>query len=229
MKKTNILAVAIITCVALTWCEKTEMIIQTTGDENIVKEEIEAKTIIALGDSITAWYTLPIEDSYPSQLEGVLQDNWYNYELINAGVSGNTSNQLLKRIDLYLEDETDIPDIAIVVIGGNDGLRGQSTVEMQANIEEIIDKLQAENVVVVLWGMQIPPNNGLTYFNNFRRVYKDVAKEKDIALIPFFLDDVATKWIYNLPDMIHPNKDGYAIIAQNTFEFLKKEKIIQND
>ena len=226
MKKINILAIALVICIALTWCGKTETITQWTENENSTKGATETKTIIALGDSITAWYSLPIEDSYPSQLEVLLQNNWYDYELINAGVSGNTSSQLLSRIDLYLEDETDIPDIALVVIWWNDGLRAQSIDEMSENIIEIIEKLKEKNVEVVLWGMQIPPNNWLSYFLDFKNAYGDIAKETDVELIDFFLEDVATKWIYNLPDMIHPNKDGYAIIAQNTFEFLKISKKI---
>ena len=229
MKKINILAIAIIMSFILASCGKTETITQPLTEGNTAQESTEPKTIIALGDSITAWYSLPIEDSYPSQLEVLLQDNWYNYKLINAWVSGNTSIQLLNRLDLYLEDEENIPDIAIVVIGWNDGLRGQSTEELEANIQKIIEKLQEKNVEVVLWGMQIPPNNWLRYYLSFKNLYGDVADDTDVALIDFFLEDVATKWIYNLPDKIHPNKDWYAIIAENTFEFLKKKKIIQND
>ena len=229
MKKIKLLALTMILWVALAWCGKTETITQTVTEGNTTQESGEPKTIIALWDSITAGYSLPLEDSYPSQLEVLLQDNWYNYELINAWVSGNTSIQLLNRLDLYLEDEENIPDIAILVIGWNDGLRGQSTEELQANIQKIIERLQEKNVEVVLWGMQIPPNNWLKYFLDFKNLYGDVADDTDVALIDFFLEDVATKWIYNLPDNIHPNKDGYAIIAENTFEFLKKKEIIQND
>lgn len=218
-----------ISLLIFSWCWEDEQTEVTSDDIEENVETTEPKTILALWDSITAGYTLPIEDSYPSQLEAILQENNYNYELINAGVSGNTSAQLLKRLDLYLEDEAEIPEIAIVVIWWNDGLQGQSTSDMQDNIQQIVERLQEKNIEVVIWGMQIPPNRGLSYFSAFKKVYKDVAKETDAELIPFFLDDVATKWVYNLPDMIHPNKDGYAIIAQNTFEFLKKNKLIQDD
>jgi acyl-CoA thioesterase-1 len=189
----------------------------------------EAKIILAIGDSLTAGYSLPIEDSYPSQLEALLSDNGYEYEIINAGVSGNTSAQILERLNLYLEDEDEIPELAILVAWWNDGLRGQSIESLEENLIKITKRLQEKWVVVVIWWMQIPPNRWLKYYNDFKKVYKKVAKATDAELIPFFLEDVAWMWAYNLPDKIHPNKDGYAIVAENTYKFLKKEKLINDD
>ena len=207
-------------------CGETEEIV---WKKQIETEPQETKTILALWDSLTAWYTLPLEDSYPMQLEALLQDSGYKYELINAGVSGDTSAQILKRIDLYLEDDSEIPDLAIVVAGANDWLRGQSIDELEDNLTQIVEKLQTKWVTVIIWWMQIPPNRWLKYFNDFKWVYKKVAKAMNAELIDFFLEDVATKWIYNLRDGIHPNKEGYAIISQNIFEFLEKNKLIKND
>lgn len=202
-------------------------IAQTQQDDSW--SESAPKYILALGDSLTAGYSLPIEDSYPSQLEGMLQNEGYNYELINAGVSGNTSAQALERLDLYLEDPSETPELAIVVVWWNDGLRGQSIDTLENNLTQIVEKLQERWVKVVIWWMQIPPNRGLKYFSDFKWVYKKVAKATDAERIDFFLEDVATKSQYNLPDWIHPNKEGYAIISQNVFNFLEKNKLLQND
>ena len=202
----------------------TENIAETTDTPNG-----EPKKILALWDSLTAWYNLPLEDSYPSQLEVLLQENWYNYELINGWVSWNTSSQALARVDIYLEDENNLPDLAIVVLWGNDGLQWKSIDALEQNITEIVKKLQEKWVEVVIWGMQIPPNRWLAYFLEFKWIYEDIAKATDSELIDFFLEDVATRGVYNLPDGIHPNKDGYAIIAENTFNFLENNKLITND
>jgi len=213
------------------WDEESSKIWENQGltsEDQSIQEE-KTRYILALWDSLTAGYTLPIEDSYPSQLEVLLQDNWYNYKLINAWVSGNTSAQALERLDLYLEDEEEIPELAIVVIWWNDGLRWQSIDEIEKNLTEITKALQEKWTTVIIGWMQIPPNRWFRYFNDFKWVYKKVAKATDAERIPFFLDDVATKWVYNLPDGIHPNKDGYEIISKNIFEFLKKNKLITND
>ena len=195
------------------------------NSEEQAAEVQETKTILALWDSLTAGYWLQAEESYPAQLEAKLQENGYNYEVINAGTSGDTSSQLLWKMDFHLSNHD--PDLAIVVIGWNDWLRGQSTDTLKSNIWEIVDTLQAQNIPVVLGWMQVPPNLWISYFREFKGLYADVAKEKDTYLIDFFLEWVATRWVYNLPDGIHPNADGYAIIVENVYEFLKDEELIE--
>lgn len=193
------------------------------------KSEVKNKIILALWDSLTAWYSLDLEESYPNQLEKILNINWYNYEVINAWVSWDTSSQLLNRIDLYISEDNNLPDIAIVVIGWNDWLRWKGIEELQSNIEKIISKLKEKNIKVVIGWMKVPPNLWLNYSNNFFNIYKKISKNTDSYLIDFFLEWVAWNSNLNLGDSIHPNKKWYEIIASNVFEFLKSNKLIKDD
>ncbi|MDA9129290.1 arylesterase [Candidatus Gracilibacteria bacterium] len=194
-----------------------------SSETDIVTQD-EQKVILALGDSLTAGYGLPIEDSYPSQLSQKLQDDGYSYEIINAGVSGDTSSQLLDRSELYLDQN---PDIAIIVIGGNDGLRGLSTDELKENILKIIDLYQENNITIVLGGMDIPVNLGLSYRNDFVEVYQEIADERDVYFFESFLEDVGGVASLNQADRIHPTPEGYDIITDNLYEFLLSEDILQ--
>ncbi len=184
------------------------------------------KTIVALWDSLTAWYNLDISDSYPHQLSTILKNNWYNYTVINAWVSGDTSKNLLDRIELY--DDIDA-DIYIVGIGGNDWLRKLSTSDLENNILKIIDHLENVNPdsQIVLAGMQIPLNAWIDYSNYFKELYFNIKKKKTkIYLFPFLLEWVATKQELNLSDWIHPNRQWYAIIAQNLYDYIEENTII---
>lgn len=201
-----------------------------TNNSEILKEnKIKNKIILTIWDSITAWYNLSLEDSYPWQLEKLLQENLYNYEVVNAWVSWDTSMQVLERIDLYLLDEEKLPEIAILVVWGNDWLRWKSIEELSSNIDLIIKKLKDKNIKVVLWWMKIPPNLWLNYSRDFFSIYKKIAKNNDVYLINFFLEWVAWNRHLNLDDWIHPNKKWYEILAKNVFEFLKSNKLIKND
>ena len=191
--------------------------------------EIESKTILTIWDSLTAWYSLDLEDSYPIQLEKILNKNWYNYEIINAWVSWDTSEQLLARIDLYIWDTENLPWIAIIVIWWNDWLQWKKLDKLEQNIEKIIKKLKEKNIKIVLWWIKIPPNLWPSYSNDFFKLYKKIADKNKIYLIEFILEGVA--WIknLNLNDWIHPNKQWYKIISQNVFKFLKDNNLIKND
>lgn len=199
------------------------------SNENKEWKITKNKVILALWDSLTAWYWLDLSDAYPAQLEKLLNDNFYTYKVVNAWVSGDTSSQILERIDLYLSDKENIPEIAILVIWWNDWLRWKSIDELSANIELIIKKLKEKNIKIILWWMQIPPNLWLNYSNDFKWLYKKVAKKTDVYLIDFFLEWVAWNTSLNINDWIHPNKMWYEIISKNIFEFLKSNKLIQND
>lgn len=193
--------------------------------ENAQEINTQQKTILALWDSITAGYNLDISQSYPAQLEALLQEDKYNYKIINAGVSGDTSQNLLDRMDLYTDTQA---DIYLLTIGGNDALRRMNLQNLKQNIQEIIDIIYTQNpdAQIVLSGMQIPINYGLSYANNFKKLYSEIAEENNLKFYEFFLEDVAQKSDLNLSDGIHPNEKWYAIIAQNLYDFLKKEKII---
>lgn len=206
-------------------CQNNNSISNENKEEKIIKN----KVILALWDSLTAWYWLDLSDAYPAQLEKQLNDNFYTYKVVNAWVSGDTSSQILERIDLYLSDKENIPEIAILVIWWNDWLRWKSIDELSANIELIIKKLKEKNIKIILWWMQIPPNLWLNYSNDFKWLYKKVAKKTDVYLIDFFLEWIAWNTSLNINDWIHPNKMWYEIISKNIFEFLKSNKLIQND
>lgn len=199
-----------------------------TEQTNITKNEnkaVETKYILAIGDSLTAWYWLDPQSSYPSQLEELLKNNWYNYKIVNAGKSWDTSYQVLDRLNWNLEDTK--YDLAILVVWGNDGLRWLDTSEMKQNIWKIIDKLKGKNIKVVLWGMKMPINYWNNYITSFEKVYVDVSKEKQVPLLEFFLSWVALDKNLNLQDWIHPNKQWYSIISNNIYNFLVKNNLIQ--
>lgn len=200
--------------------------IEPEGTEELVLPQVRpTRTLYALGDSLTAWYQLPLEDSYPSQLEQLLQADGYAYDVVNGWRSGDTSWQLLSRMERLLEDAQPW-DIAVVVIGANDGFQSLPLSQLETNIESIITRLQANNVSVVLGGMQIPTNLSPEYRNDFAAIYPRLAQEYDIPLIPFFLENVAAVPSLNLPDGIHPTAQWYALLAQQTKEFLEENEIL---
>ncbi len=181
--------------------------------------------ILALWDSLTAGYNLDISESYPAQLENKLQEDNYNYKIINAWVSWDTSQNLLDRMDLYSETQA---DIYLLTIWGNDALRRMSVEDLKQNIQAIIQNITTQNpdAKIVLSGMQIPINYGLSYSKNFKEIYKTLAEKNNIYFYEFFLEGVAQKSDLNLSDGIHPNKKWYEIIAKNLYNFLEEEKII---
>ncbi len=181
--------------------------------------------ILALWDSLTAGYNLDISESYPAQLENKLQENNYNYKIINAWVSWDTSQNLLDRMDLYSETQA---DIYLLTIWGNDALRRMSVKDLKQNIQAIIQNIKIQNpdAKIVLSGMQIPINYWLSYAKNFKEIYKTLAEKNNIYFYEFFLEDVAQESDLNLSDGIHPNAKWYKIIAENLYNFLENEKII---
>ncbi len=191
---------------------------------DIAKPQGEKQVILALWDSLTAGFWVSESENYPTKLESTLADNSYNYEVINAGVSGNTSKNLLDRADLYLDKN---PDIVLLVIWGNDGLRGLATVEMKENILKIIELYEQTDAKIVLAGMDIPINLWLSYRADFMDVYEEISQEKeDIYFLEYFLEGVWWYARYNLSDRIHPNPEGYDIVVDNLYEFLESENII---
>lgn len=199
-----------------------------TNDEintwtDTIKSENE-KIILSLWDSLTAWYWLPEEENYPTKLEKTLKENWYNYKIINAWVSWDTSENVKSRAELYLEKK---PEIVILVIWWNDWLRWLSLEDLKQNILDIIDLYENAWVKVVLSWMDIPANLWIIYRNEFKNIYPEVASERDkIYFQDFFLDGVAWNKDLNIDDMIHPNWKWYDIIVENLFNFLENNKII---
>jgi acyl-CoA thioesterase I len=179
------------------------------------------KTIIFFGDSITAGYGLSMEEAYPNLIQKRIDSLGLNYEVINAGLSGEASAGGLDRIDWILKGK---PDIFVLELGGNDGLRGLSIEETEANLKAMIDKVRAanSNTKILLAGMQIPPNLGQEYTKAFRNVFPKVAKDKNVELIPFLLENVGGDTKLNQSDGIHPNTAGHKIVAETVWGYLGK-------
>jgi acyl-CoA thioesterase-1 len=167
--------------------------------------------IVAVGDSLTAGYGLDEEQSYPFLLEQKLKGEGFNYTVINAGVTAETTSGTLARMEWIL---TLKPDIIILETGANDGLRGLDPNLAEANIRNILTLLQEEQVDVLLAGMKMVWNLGPEYVTRFNAIYPDLAEEFSVPLMPFFLEGVAMKDALNLPDALHPNEKGYRIIAE---------------
>ena len=178
----------------------------------------ERPKIVALGDSLTAGLGLLENQAYPALLQKKLDTDGYPFEVVNAGVSGDTSAGGLRRLDWALEGEV---RIMIVALGANDGLRGLSVDEMKSNLEEIIRHAKEKNIVVILAGMEAPPNYGPEYTTSFRKAFQDLAREQRVLYVPFLLANVAGNPALNQGDGIHPNPEGAAIIADTLFQALR--------
>jgi acyl-CoA thioesterase-1 len=176
-------------------------------------------TIIALGDSLTAGMGVAEEEAYPALLEEKLQQNGYNWQVVNAGISGETSSGALARINWIIAQQ---PDIVILETGANDGMRGIPTGLIRENISRAVHLLKEAGVEVVLAGMQMLQNLGPVYTKQFAAVYPAVAEEQEVILIPFFLEQVAGDPSLNLEDFIHPTPAGHLIIAQTVFPYVLK-------
>ena len=174
--------------------------------------------VVALGDSVTAGLGVAADEAFPARLQARLRAEGYDYRVVNAGVSGDTTAGGLRRVDWALRAH---PDVVIVALGANDGLRGQSPPAIRANLEEIVARLQAAGVRVLLVGMRLPPNYGAEYTKEFEAVFPAVARRAKIALMPFLLDGVAADPRLNQADGIHPTAAGQQMIADRLWPYLR--------
>ncbi len=170
----------------------------------------QTTTILALGDSLTAGYGLSKAESFPEKLEAALKEAGHDVRVINAGVSGDTSKGGLARVDWLFADK---PDLMLLELGANDGLRGLPPADTKRNLAAIIEKAQAADVPVLLTGMLAPPNLGRDYGAEFDAVFPDLAEEYGTHFYPFFLDGVAAEPDLNLSDGMHPNGAGVDVIV----------------
>lgn len=168
-------------------------------------------SIVALGDSLTAGYGLPPENAFTTRLEQRLKENGLNVEVVNAGVSGDTSKGGLSRIDWSVPDGS---DLVIVELGANDALRGISPVETAKNLDAILARLRQRGIAVLLTGMLAPPNMGKDYEAAFNAIYPKLAEKHGVELYPFFLDGVVADPELNQADGIHPNAAGTEVIVE---------------
>jgi len=180
--------------------------------------------IVAFGNSLTAGLGVSPDQSYPAQLQRRLNEAGYHYEVINAGVSGDTTAGGLRRVNWVLKNR---PSIVILELGVNDAMRGQPLAGMYSNLDEIITRLKDAEAAVVLAGMKIPPNYGLDYTKGFSSMFEKLAREHEIILIHFLLEGVAAQPEFNQADGIHPTAPGYQIVADTVMTAI--EPLLRKD
>lgn len=189
-------------------------------EENVTEQISKPRKVVFFGNSLTAAYGLDPGEGFPAIIQGKLEEAGHNYEVVNAGLSGETSAGGNERVDWILQQ---VVDIFVLELGGNDGLRGIDPESTYRNLQSIIDKVQAKapETRIILAGMEAPPNMGTDYTNAFRNVYTRLAEENDLPLIPFLLEGVGGIPELNLPDGIHPNIEGQKIVADNVWKILR--------
>ena len=180
--------------------------------EQMIKSSFAAQrpVLMVLGDSLVAGHGLPQGEAFPEILGQMLQNDGVDVRIINAGVSGDTTAGGLARLDWSLADN---PDAAIIVLGGNDLLRGLDPSASFANLDKIITELKTRNIAVLLAGMQAPRNFGSEYADEFDSIYQRLVERHDVLFYPFFLDGVALQPMMNLADGMHPNQAGISHIT----------------
>jgi acyl-CoA thioesterase I len=174
--------------------------------------------IVFLGDSLSAGYGVAKEQSIPSLVQKRLDAEGYNYEVVNQGVSGDTSAGGVSRLEWSLSGDV---RILVVELGGNDGLRGLPVGTTKQNIGQIIKTAKQRGVQVLLTGMEAPPSYGPLYTAEFRQLFRELAREHDVPFMPFFLEGVAGNPVLNQPDGIHPNPEGAVIVEQAVWKSLQ--------
>lgn len=178
-----------------------------------------AKTILFLGNSLSAGYGLDPELAFPALIQLKIDSLKWNFQVINAGLSGETSSGGLRRVDWLLQRRV---DILVLELGGNDGLRGITLDLTKQNLQAILDRVKARYpaVKIVIAGMQVPPNLGQEYTTQFRALYAELAKKNRALFIPFLLEGVGGVPHLNLPDGIHPTAEGHRLVAENVWKIL---------
>lgn len=184
-----------------------------------VDRQASGPVVVFLGDSLTAGLGLGEEQAYPARVGAKLAAQGRKIKVVNAGVSGDTTAGGLARLDWLLRQH---PDILVVGLGGNDGMRGLPLAETEKNLRDIIRRSQAAGVRVLLLGMQIPPNYGPDYVDGFKAMYPRIAKEMNVPLVPFLLEGVGGVANLNQDDGIHPTAEGQEKVADNVVPYLEK-------
>lgn len=178
----------------------------------------DAPKVVVLGDSLAAGLHLPSNEAWPAVLANLLAEEGLGIDLVNAGVSGDTTAGGLARMDWLLRQN---PDLMIVELGGNDGLRGVSLKSIEANVRAILKKLDDKDVDALLLGMKLPTNYGQEYTAGFEQLFVRIAEDTGVPFVAFFLEGVAMDPDLNLPDGLHPNTAGHRALAQNLLPVLR--------
>ncbi|WP_436517266.1 arylesterase [Ekhidna sp. To15] len=182
-------------------------------------ETSSAKIILFFGNSITAGYQLDMDQAFPALIQKRIDSLGLNYKTINAGLSGETSAGGKSRIDWVLRT---VPDIFVLELGANDGLRGLPLDETVKSLQAIIDAVKKANpdVEIVIAGMMVPPNLGEDYTSQFKNIFSELAEKNNAVYIPFILENVAGIPELNLSDGIHPTPEGHAIVAETVWQYI---------
>lgn len=188
------------------------------SSEQKTEPHIRLKNLVILGDSLTEGYGVSKEDAFPSLMEKRIQSEGKNWKITNAGVGGSTTASGPGRLKWLLKSK---PDMIIIALGANDGLRGISVKTVKANIESCIEMAKKSGAKVVLAGILLPPNYGKEYIKQFEAIFPDLAKRHQIRLIPFLLDKVAGVAELNQTDAIHPNSKGHQVIAETVYKNIR--------
>ncbi len=179
----------------------------------------QSKKLVVLGDSLTEGIGVAKEAAYPALVEKKIHDSGKKeWTVVNAGVSGSTTASVVGRLKWLFKSK---PDLLLIVMGANDGLRGLKIEESEKNLAAAIEFAQAQKVPVALGGLYVPPNYGKDYTEKFKKMYLDLSRKYKTPLIPFILDKVAGDPKYNQADGIHPNEAGHKIIADTVYQEIK--------
>ncbi len=216
----------LLACTLVSCGNETKTSNQTSAETPTETTEAEAtdtktKTILFFGDSITAGYGLDdINDAYPALIQQKIDSLDLNYEVVNSGVSGETTAGGRSRIDWILNQDI---DVFVLELGANDGLRGVPLTETRANLQAIIDAVRTKSpdTKIILAGMQLPPNFGKDYATEFKNMFPELATKNNTELIPFILEDVGGIPALNQADGIHPTEEGHQLVAETVWEVLK--------
>lgn len=215
--------IGFITCLLLmVSCSSNEKNIQGSASKEVKPGAavVLKKTILFFGNSLTAGYGLSPDEAFPALIQHKIDALGLLYNVINAGVSGETSGGGNSRIDWILRQKV---DVFVLELGANDGLRGIPITQTKQSLQAIIDKVKLKypDVIIILAGMQIPPNMGKTYTAAFKAMFPELAKTNNATLIPFILDGVGGEARLNQQDGIHPTAEGHRIICENIWRILK--------
>jgi acyl-CoA thioesterase-1 len=193
--------------------------INTSAEEKKVQVE-KTKTIVFFGNSLTAGYGLQPSEAFPARIQEKIDSLNLPYNVVNAGVSGETTAGGNSRVDWILQQQP--VDIFVLELGANDGLRGLPVEQTKRNLQSIIDKVRKiyPDAEIILAGMQLPPSLGLEYSASFGKVFPELARQNNIPLIPFILEGVGGEANLNLQDGIHPTAEGHRKLAENVWQEL---------
>lgn len=179
----------------------------------------QARSLVVLGDSLSAAYNMKTEQGWVQLLENRLREEGYSQDIINASVSGDTTQNGIARLKLLLQQVD--AQIVIIELGGNDGLRGTPPFAIQRNLQRLIDMSEQADAKVLLLGMQLPPNYGAAYTQKFTELYAEVAEDKEVAFVPFFMEQVALVPERMQSDGIHPSSEGQPYLLDTVWPFLE--------